>query len=205
MKSHPMIFTAESVLAILEGRKTQTRRILKPQPKRLGWNEGVFSYGAYWEYVTSKYQPGDLIWGKETFIAGVGVGGYAPGIDPNTDPNGKTIDLIFRADDGPNERSAGPWKSPRFMPRAASRITLEVVSTRIERLQSISHADCEAEGIEYVSREAGFPCWRNPMCSHSWYGTAYDAYKAWFNKIHGPGAWERNDWVTATTFKCKVA
>lgn len=89
------------------------------------------------------------------------------------------------------------WKRPAiFMPRAASRITLEVVSVRVERLQDISRADARAEGappshpsIDKVSREFGYEDF-----SRSWYAQLWD-------EINGAGAWATNPWVWAVEFR----
>ena len=113
MKERPIMFSAPMVRAILDGRKTMTRRT----SDRWG-----------------KLQPGDLLWVKEKF----------GGIDPHWH-YAATSDL------------SGPWKSPLFMPRAASRITLEVTDVRSERLLDISNTDAVSEGFSH--RDEFFRTW----------------------------------------------
>ena len=147
MSERPIIMTNESVRAILDGRKTQTRRVIKPQPIGAdywtAYNEPPQSfypntYDAQPKRLACPYGvPGDRLWVKESWANNI------PGC-----PNG----LSYKADhidplgDGPAHPMK--WKSPIFMPHWASRLTLEVISVRVERLQEISEDDAIAEGIE---------------------------------------------------------
>jgi hypothetical protein len=133
----------------------------------------------------------------------MGVGGVAPGADPN-DPEAPTINVIYRADDGPNERSAGPWTPSIHMPRWASRLLLEVVEVRVQRLQEIGEADARAEGVEAVNghpERGAFlgvgPCFREGFA------------QAWAD-INGhsreesppsPRSWAANPWVWCISFR----
>jgi len=149
MKERPILFSAAMVNAILSGRKTQTRRVVKPMSRKAG--------GEYTGWVLPEYrtdcpygQPGDRLWVRETFGSMIrNVGGT---------PHEK---LAYRADD-PNAvmcySSEGmevpiKWKPSIHMPRWASRITLEIVSVRVERLNEISEQDAIAEGIKAMTKD----------------------------------------------------
>lgn len=132
MKYHPMIFSAESVRAVLRDAKTQTRRVIVPQPDA-GLRGSVFVPSGledgHGREIRTPYYPEDRIWLKETWAQ----------------PFGESGAVFYRAD-GPDRADDGPWKSPRFMPRRASRITLEILFARPERLQEITEEDARAEG-----------------------------------------------------------
>lgn len=189
MKERPIIFSAQMVRAILEGRKTQTRRVIKPQPtvseQRLrelsAWAEG-FTLS---QQVNAAFQsgcidascpygrPGDTLWVRETWW------GERQDFDAGLRP-------AYAATDPKTE--AG-WRSPIHMPRWASRITLEITGVRVERLQDISEADAEAEGVaEIGERLLGVtPCRAR-------------FFKLW-ESINGPGSWDANPWVWVVEFK----
>ena len=145
--------------------------------------------------VTPKWIEGDGMWVKETFIQAHAVGGYAEGVDPETDPHGPTIDIIYRADDGANERTAGPWTSSIFMPRKLSRISMEIEDIWPERVQDISEDDAKLEGVK-KGLDAYYPS----------NGTRIESYKGEFHelwdKINGKDyPWENNDWVWVREFR----
>ena len=143
MKEKPIIFNAKMVQAIRDRRKTQTRRIISnslAQNHISGNGTSIFDKCPYG-------QPGDHLWVRETF--GILQPTHADSIGQSIDPF-----PVFRAngdeapawDEGPFEFSG--WKPSIHMPRWASRITLEVISVRVERVQDISEEDAEAEGCE---------------------------------------------------------
>lgn len=159
-KQTPLLMCGEMVCATLrqENPKTQTRRILKPQPN--GFIPDKFCSWAMWgdevalfdqrdpeEGVVEEWkcrygQPGDLIWVKETH--------RFDGLDPKIAIRDRRMDEISYRADMTGDRSAEdcPWRPSIFMPRWASRIDLEIVKIRVERLQDISDADALAEGCE---------------------------------------------------------
>lgn len=215
MKERPILFSGEMVKAILDGRKTQTRRAVKPQPlqdvdgdEEITWEEKPIETGweseigtepcfAHWQLMRpGKLQPakilcpygvvGDRLWVKET---------YAERADVNwrEEPDKARRYCFYKADDANansntnNWHSWGKWKSGRFMPRCLSRLTLEITGVRVERLQDISHKDALAEGVKYdVSKEDGSPLAR---------------YQQLWNKINGPGSWDANPFVWVIEFK----
>jgi len=158
-RERPILFTTEMVRAILGGRKTQTRRIIKPQPiyalhDEPSWRAGlndmlVDDCGHQLKYPYGK--PGDLLWVRETWAASKGgqqIDGHIVWIDKPGAPN-----LVwYRATDNV---TLPRWRPSIYMPRWASRITLEVLRIRVERLQKISQADARAEGVDPVWKDVG--------------------------------------------------
>ena len=153
-KEKPIIFTGESVVAILDGRKTQTRRVIKPQPTigtdgeswwiKDEWfvddeslKDHLFHnvYGGGQGTLGAVYSDGtaDRLWVRERFS-------YCP-VDFK-DTNG----IIYKADNKYNDYVAShEWVSPLFMRKINSRITLEITDVRVERVTDISELDCEVE------------------------------------------------------------
>ena len=139
-EERPIIFNSEMVRAILEDKKTQTRRPIKPQPDA----DGLARLAGQWvwndtdarEYRCPYGRPGDLLWVKETFATGI------PGCSSGVTYRADHID---QNGDGP----ANPikWRPSIHMPRWASRITLEITNVRVELLQDIPENDILAEGI----------------------------------------------------------
>lgn len=198
MKERPILFNSEMVRAILEGRKTQTRRVVKPQPKAdqsfVGWITASTIKGevgkAKWaapdqppfETRTSVRCPcgarGDRLWVKETWTTA------------GCRKAGSIEDVQYRADE---DDDAVIWIPSIFMPRWASRITLEVVSVRVERLQDM--ADGSARGCEDAIAEGinrGAVQYR---------GHEVELYKNLWESINGPGSWDTNPWVWVVEFR----
>ncbi len=164
--------------------------------------------------ITPKRIEGDGMWVKETFIHAHGVGGYAEGVDPNTDPHGPTIDIIYRADDGANERTAGPWTPSIFMTKKLSRISMEIVDVWPEQLQSISVKAAKSEGIE-----SSWSLSRNPstiyrdylhkpydkyLNIHNGYTSSVSSFRSLWDSINGKDyPWKSNPWVWVREFKMK--
>lgn len=190
MKERPILFSAPMVRALLNGSKTQTRRVVKiPRGcswyaelggESAGWWEDVANPNGWWhvsEMQCPYGHPGDRLWVREA---------WAPcGPSP-------CDGALYRA-----EFDSGPlsikFKPSIFMPRWASRITLEIVSVRVERLQDISEADCWAEGIHEV-RSAGDD-------HGDLRGSVRQDYQALWESINGDGSWDENPWVWAVEFK----
>jgi len=153
-RTRPILFSGPMVRAILSGAKTQTRRVITPQPDaRLRWGF------AGWEDVHGRPlpcrygAPGDLLWMRETWRQGpTATGAYYRATDDDGTP-------------------AVRWKPSIFMPRALSRITLKLTDVRVERVQDISEADAAAEGVERstfaalwnaINAKRGYSWERNP-------------------------------------------
>lgn len=177
MKEHGALFSAPMVRAILDGRKTMTRRVLKPQPDAGDW------YKKLW-------QPGDRLWVREKFS-----GPWSDGILP---PRlwSKTAPIWYWADGQPTEGEWTKLKPSIHMPRWASRITLEVEAVLVERLQEISEEDAEAEGAPSCVMDEDCKFYENNEI-----GDYRTGFVGLWNSIHGPGAWDANPWVSVTTFR----
>ena len=163
MKERPIIFSAPMVRAILDGRKTQTRRVVKPQPvggDRIerdgsGWVVGRMrdSENAWRPLPCPFGQPGDGLWVRETWSGLHVFRNTAPLERKSFVGDGYPYmreDVWYWAD---GEPEYGDWERPRpsiHMPRWASRLTLEITGVRVERLQEISEADAEAEGFAAI-------------------------------------------------------
>ena len=165
MKERPILFSGEMVRAILDGRKTQTRRVVKPQPDCNTTALGHVGSGPcvvlamrnrMYEIPCPYGQPGDRLWVKETFYCDDYRYPDIPKDEQDEDLRDRMI--YYRADgddlcqqipecdcDGNN---VPPWRPSIFMPRWASRITLEITGVRVERLQEISEDDAKAEGSQ---------------------------------------------------------
>lgn len=203
MKERPILFNTEMVKAILEGRKTQTRRVLSNQPDK-NCDEAFLGLDGIWRFSKPTLSKrisysgddikcpfgvvGDRLWVRETFRL------FDPDECPHSDfpcgcPNWGTP--LYRAShdcfDGEK------WKPSIHMPRSASRILLEITSIRVERLQSISKEDAKAEGCDYSTHptaiEMGFAIGAQTNFRHAW------------EKIHGDSAWDKNPWVWVIDFK----
>ena len=206
MKDRPVLFSGEMVMAILEGRKTQTRRVIKPQPaddlKWMGWVTGTTGKdnklgAACWldefpcstkeHYVKCPYgRPGDRLWVKETWM---------PGFDGNViyaanyvDPSNHGGTTVLMGVDGKRQLPL-IWKPSIFMPRWASRITLEIVRVGVERVQDISEEDAKAEGFS------------TPITLKTNHYPVVD-FRLYWEIINGKKcSWESNLWVWAIEFK----
>ena len=199
MKSRPILFSAPMVRALLDGSKTQTRRVVKPQPDCIKAGQPYTTAGLPSTPISSPFgQVGDQLWVRETW----GVL-HEHFIDSPLEPTFWRADY---SDADLAEQKAGTlwlprWRSSIHMFRNRSRITLEITNVRVERLQDISEADCIAEGIEKTNNEF----W-------STYGAAdvdgtyspKTSYRRLWESINGPGSWDLNPWVWVIEFK-KVA
>jgi len=196
-----ILFKAPMIRAILEDRKTQTRRL------------------------KFKGQPDDLLWVKETFkpvSSGKIINGYGEvryGFAYRADmvtvwsQHGTKIYGPSSIETGPMQFESNPWKPSIFMPRSASRVTLEVLSVRTERLQDISHNDAVSEGIRAVSKDGSTYKWGIPDMDgypgndnhgwpwQQWEDTPIKAFRKLWESINGKGSWAENPEVFVITFK----
>ena len=212
MTERPILFSAPMVRALLDGTKTQTRRVVKPQPLAVTLvpsGNHLFDYrddlSDYSRVVDMKKavtlcpygQPGDRLWVREAWQA------FFDDEVPADRPRGPRHTLgqparpdrksfvFYRADgDGPVHKDGykARWMSPLHMPRKYSRLNLEVTGLRVERLQDISEADAIAEGVPNSLHLPGGRFARENF-AHVWWA------------IHGDDAWEANPWVWVVEFK----
>lgn len=191
MKERPILFSAPMVRALLAGTKTQTRRVVKPQPTGFVGGPGVtlcdsspaplvpmndFAGTCGQEIICPYGQPGDRLWVRETW---------------HDASSALHSCALYRADGG--EIYGGKWAPSIHMPRWASRITLEITSARAERLQDISEADALAEGCNVHPDHHGKP----PTSIYS----PVQAYRDLWERINGPGSWDANPWVWVVEFR----
>jgi hypothetical protein len=212
MKERSIIMSGDNPRLILEGRKTQTRRIVKPlnstclgynvsatAPEWIGlnfadaevrkasiWSEDDLHLSVPWKHASEKdysegiryrvrcrYDVADRLWVRETF----------------------TLGKMPKAAEGAPQIKRGPLlDGPSIhMPRWASRITLEILKVRVERLQDISEEDAKAEGMER--------CKYWPRCDEDCDGSYVQSYRTLWDSLHGKGAWDENPWVWVIEFK----
>ncbi len=224
VKERPVLFSAAMVRAILGGRKSQTRRVVKPQPRE-GFHAAPYpdSFLARCPYGV----PGDKLWVRETCALEHSVEPDQPPPHNDGRPIKRRPDDDFtcvhplwvqphyRATDPPpalcyEGGSAGGseddfgvrWKPSIFMPRWASRITLEVTDVRVDRLQDIRAADCISEGIWFDVRYGGH-CVGDG--AHFHVSDPRESYFSLWETINGPGSVDANPWVWCVGFSRDVA
>ncbi|WP_031521249.1 hypothetical protein [Siccibacter colletis] len=196
-----MIFNGEMVRAILDGRKTQTRRIMKPQPAddiargvfpnpdAYGWKSSLkHKHGSTTAHFCPFGQPGDRIWVRETFRV------HSRATDVAT--------LVYKASERqiwteqthrvPVSVCNKPaviekWTPSIHMPRWASRILLEITDVRVERLNSISEEDAKAEGAPTECCVIG--------------DKHFLGFRSLWKDIYGDDSWQANPWIWVIEFK----
>lgn len=201
MNEHPILFTGEMVLAILDGRKTQTRRVIKPQPILMTsgiWYPsevpGDSKNKTGLHYANEKHmrkgmpidfcpygQPGDRLWVLESFLIDYEDGESSHGQRPPT--------VYYHATDNETPWTKPGWKPSIYMPRWASRITLEIVNVRVERVQEITDDDAIQEGVDRTN--TSIPGYARTRFINLWNS---------INAKRGFG-WDANPWVWAIEFK----
>jgi hypothetical protein len=189
MKARPILFSGAMVRALLDGRKTQTRRVVKPQPVVTDEEAAVLPQA--WEdgfipIPCPHGKPGDLLWVRESFAVPFRH-------DPGT--TGRAGGAIYRADAGIDHQWSADtkktWTPSIHMDRWASRLTLEITGVRVERLQQISEADAVAEGCR-GQIDGGL------ICPSEQYGELWSS-------INGQDSWDANPWVWVIEFKVHSA
>jgi len=214
MKERPILFSGPMVRAILEGRKTMTRRAMKPQPHdgvdSVEWQDCIITgcntpdqsgfammrdgvieseairchYGA----------PGDRLWVRETF-----------GYPEQNEDNG----VVYRATDPTWDEATTKycktmlWNPSIFMPRWASRITLEITGVRVERLREISGRDAIAEGVEHFTVNVGdatVTTFRDYLTGET-NRAARQSFETLWKSINGADSWDANPWVWVVEFR----
>lgn len=200
-KWRPIIMTGESSLAILADRKTQTRRVIKPQPKddpsaTMPWVDdgpspsGAGRCGHSLSLSDCPYGvPGDRLWVRETW---------------QYNPHGG---IVYKAGSGIVDCDGRGWRPSIYMPKVASRLALEVVSVRVERVQQISGPDAIAEGLANIP---GDPL-HEPDGSvveglYRHYALYIERFRNLWDSLNakrdgGAYAWDKNPWVWVIEFK----
>lgn len=200
MNKHPILFSDEMVRALEAGTKTQTRRVMRPQPSDPDVSEiteepaldpilkcAVSGHSGHWQdghgldlrWKCPYGVPGDLLWVRETFAL----------IEC-----GEKTGKAFRADGFPIDRDRERWTPSIFMRPHQSRFTLKVTDIRVQRLKEINEGDAKAEGIEPIVN------FREQTASYHPHLAAYGELWDRLNAKRGFG-WSINPWVWVVGFK----
>lgn len=202
MKERGIIFNTEMVRAILDGRKTQTRRIMNNQPCTLTgetisvqqddfnfrWTGDLYNDTSGW-FACPLGNIGDRLWVRETFgnrVVRDALGGYGEFITYRASKPDAVYCTCASGDVIPMK-----WTPSIHMPRRYSRITLEITNIRVERLNDISNDDAKSEGCWY-GRGGGVP---DKAITPS------DQFPTLWEEIYGDGSWSSNPWVWVIKFK----
>lgn len=205
MSERPILFSAPMVKAILEGRKTQTRRVLKPQPignvthplvslnrGRMEWSLSKQDRDKNDDLIFRKFHnPGDTLWVREAWRTM----SKHDAVAPRDLPRGPIIGYDADYQSEPNDGYRGKGRPSIHMPRWASRISLKVTGVKVEHLQDISAADAIAEGVE--RSEIG--CSVEGICGL--YDYPEGAFAGLWTSINGTDSWDANPWVVAYSFE----
>lgn len=191
-RARPILFIGPMIRALLDGRKTQTRRIVKGEIATRDNGTPTLNGQPLVECPAVLAQcpygkPGDYLWVRETWSRAKLLASY---------------ELFYRADgEGQYGRQLGlsyvererRWRSSIHMPRWVSRLTLRIKSVRVERLQEISEADAEAEGAhDWCGKQSPWVGHLAPAFVHG--------YASLWESINGPGSWGANPWVWVVEF-----
>lgn len=203
MREHPILFSSEMVRAILDGRKTQTRRVLKMKETNIPPSVPDKFFVTNALLANCPYGvPGDLLWVRETWQGLVNVyDDLLPWSHTSPLYRGRenVVEIGYKAD-YPNPIDDGGWVvwvPSIHMPRWASRITLRVVDVRVERLQEISEEDAQAEGVNPLPSPVSSP-------ESTWRGLRYvPAFAMLWNDINAARGcgWDVNPWVWVVEFE----
>jgi len=202
MKERPILFNADMVRAVLDGRKTQTRRVMKVQPhagvRNSPFVKSGIEDGHGKELVYPFGEVGDRLWVRETFRV------HSRATDVAT--------LVYKASEQqswtqqthrvPIEKCNKPavvdkWTPSIHMPRWASRITLEITGVRVERLWDITEDDAKAEGCTFEALRFKPGTREVEEMGH----TAVYQFGGLWQSIYGADSWQANPWVWAIEFK----
>ncbi|HFT1541282.1 TPA: hypothetical protein ACH27N_000244 [Klebsiella quasipneumoniae subsp. similipneumoniae] len=218
MTERGMIFNAEMVRAILDGRKTQTRRIMAPQPaddiergifpnpEVIGWKSSLrHKHGSTTAHFCPYGKPGDRIWVRETFQGPLFDYDLMDSYCKDPTPFEKPEFCVYKADGVPapefydaDDELHCCWRPSIHMPRWASRILLEITDVRVERLNAINEHDAQAEGVAKL--RGGFwkhyqPGWTQHQLS------ARGSFVTLWKSIYGDESWNSNPWVWVISFE----
>lgn len=220
MKQRPILFSTPMVQAILEGRKTQTRRIVKANLDHdcwIGSEDGPVSAWPEWSQQALKNgelycgncghralnpvicpygKPGDILWVRETWCKVIDQDEATPG-------------YLYKADEDPTGQFSGyRWKPSIHMAQSAARIFLRITDIRVERLQDITEEDAMAEGAEerhhrcggFGYYEAGGEIW-DCECQKWNDSPQVMGFKDLWQSINGPDSWQSNPWTWVVSFE----
>ena len=205
VKERPIIFSDAMVRALLDGRKTQTRRVVKSATGYFNVNstmdgqvcglEVIDENEGYVKQLLCPYgQPGDQLWVRETLFWSTCDDDWCYQAD-NCQLWTARQDDAYTANILKHEKKAIP---SIHMPREASRLLLEITAVRCERLQDINEEDAVAEGVNLVEDDIFYEDYRD---KNRMVAGAQMSYMTLWESINGPGSWELNPWVWVVTFQ----
>jgi hypothetical protein len=210
MKQRPILFSTEMVNALLSGRKTQTRRVVKFKDHLPGielnflpsaYPHFQFQSGnRHWQTECPYGKKGDVLWVRESCLWVMRDHAHDL-LEGSRDRN----KWVYKASQGEDwikyakEKYGYKWKPSIHMPKEASRIWLRITNVRVERLHYISNEDAAREGIERMHR---LHWWRNylnkPLPGTS---SPIESFKSLWQSINGIGSWKQNPWVWVVEFE----
>jgi len=202
MADKPIIFSAPMVRALIDGRKTQTRRLMPHQETlKVAYSPivsgiRIFNYAGEEEISRPPVKVGDRLYVREHWRTADAYDDLSPSQMGGEEP------VIYLADDTletwgwRNDFVPGRFRQAMHMPRWASRLTLTVTDVRVQRLQEISAADSIAEGVQCGTCEF----MNTSACNGRGCFASIAAFQALWNSLHGPDAWDANPWVAAYSF-----
>lgn len=221
VKERPILFSTPMVQAILEGRKTVTRRVISTQPDNecyfetrlidgvleIDYNQGDENPRVKCPYGKEK----DILWVRETWrkyhhidpVGGISNGEVIEYAADNHEPIIMVDGDGFQMFNKDGSEKYIPWKPSIFMPREACRIKLEIQSIRVERLHDITEEDAIMEGIEVIRNTIqDSPVFKNYLQDGVEHGYGYpkNSFQSLWTKINGRESWEANPWVWVINF-----
>ncbi len=212
MTERAILFSTPMVQAILDGRKTQTRRVIKVpdgsdwtrarKHENAGWQIGLEDWNV-WKPIKVLFEIGDRLWVRESHC----LGSYANNLDVAKRRHARGQSPVVYSTERASHKQYEhfKWRPGIHMPRWASRLDLMVTDVRVQRLQEIGEEDSAAEGIITIPRSLTRD---GRMDGYGLPGTSADdasttrvnAFCRLWNKINGSGAWDSNPWVVAISF-----
>lgn len=211
MKERPILFSAPMVRALLAGRKTVTRRVVKPQPRSIRATtkespNAPVELPILGDPTKEPFRPGDRLWVRETWGVTLDVALDQARYGAT---NAARAKVRYAADGVAKERlGVERWRPSIHMPRWASRLTLEVTGVRVERLQAITEEDAVAEGVERApgrdvpaAMGGGVETWRDYRDDDAWCTSACASFASLWQSLNGAGSWAANPWVWVVAFR----
>ena len=229
IKERPILFSAPMVRAILDGRKTVTRRAFKPhQVPNWSREDPDMGMGHNWHAVGQHHRrygfmvsgeteracaeelikcgacpygkPGDRLWVRETWVADAQVDAVPPRDLSQGEPIRYPADGSIRQA-GCSMIKPGRARPSIHMPRWACRILLEVTDVRVERLQDISEEQALAEGVRLYTDHAEFGDWYHVEGIETYSAEPRKSFELLWTSINGAESWNANPWVWAVSFR----
>lgn len=218
MRERPILFNAEMVRAVLDGKKTQTRRVVKPSRHQKHYSDIKHGHSTPSEYnnmakiaVDLKQaidldccpygKVGDQLWVRETFAIPQVYNAMSAIEAQNVCPS--PLSVLYRCDGENPNLSYLRWRPSIHMPRWASRIQLEITNIRVERVQDINGSDALSEGVAYYDPEKRTAQWKDYLKDGEMVFTPQASFRSLWDSINAKRGygWDKNPWVWVVEFK----